>query len=40
MITKETDFIRGSLRNLRGDVRNKNLLLAELKGNVLKKKNG
>lgn len=38
MITKETDFIRESLRNLRGDVRNKNLLLAELKGNVPEKR--
>ena len=34
MITKETDYILELLKNLKGNVRNKQILLAEIKGNV------
>lgn len=34
MITKETDYIREILSNLRSDVRSKHLVLADLQGNI------
>lgn len=34
MITKETDYVREMLQNLKGNVRDKHLVLADLQGNI------